>query len=84
MSLPAEARQDVSEQPQEEQMALEFHPPTLPASLQGRAEKRGVVETPNALVIPPILCSQFDDDAGPGFLHAGLRTALRLSHGRKT
>jgi CubicO group peptidase (beta-lactamase class C family) len=58
--------------------------PPARSALRAIAPDAFVVEHPGALVSSPILFSHFDEDGHPGYLHAGLRAAPRLNHGRKT
>ncbi len=58
--------------------------PPARSPLRAIAADAFVVEQPGALVNSPILFSHFDGDGRPGYLHAGLRAAPRLNHGRKS
>ena len=58
--------------------------PPARSALRAIAPDAFVVEYPGALVSSPILFSRFAEDGHPGYLHAGLRAAPRLNHGRKT
>ena len=57
--------------------------PPARTELRAVAPDAFVVEQPSGMLTSPILFSHFDGDGCPDYLHAGLRAAPRMDHGRK-